>query len=143
MKESAPKSDGITASGIWLTFCVVMIFGAMAEYGIILFLMLRYSVTANRANVIPVATDGLGSVCQFRRPKVRGNEQTSPKCTTTIKDNQLEKYTLGTSKQSIKGQSGVEHWEYRNLDVISMMLFPVVFFTFVIIYVFVFCHNAE
>ena len=51
--SSMPNTNGICAIGIWMLACIIMVFSALIEYGIILFIMMKKqkSTTGNKCNM--------------------------------------------------------------------------------------------
>ena len=134
MKASSPKIDDMTALGIWMLACVVMVFGALAEYGIILFLMFRQSLHLKKlcGNSIKInSEENFEQIIQQSTEKKEISENFSK----NIKDNQSSVNFTDYRKDHFGHQHVDRPRAYRSLDLFSMKMFPTVFILFIVIYI--------
>jgi hypothetical protein len=131
----------MTGSEIWMMFCVIMVFGALAEYGIIIFLKFRKSTHLVNIRTSPAHKDQKN---KFDESTLRNNS-TEGDCTShtlrhILKDNHAGKKDLRSAKNVTTEKDHAKYGEYRRLDLFSLILFPSVFFCFVATYFIVFCY---
>ena len=141
LKTSAPQFQSMTVSGIWMMFCVIMVFSALAEYGIILFLKLRENM--HLVNIRPPLSITDRNI-KFDESTL-SNNSIGGKCASQtishiLEDNQEDKKVLQIAKNVTTKKDNAKYGEYRRLDLFSLILFPSVFFCFVTTYFVVFCY---
>ena len=92
---------------IWIIICIIMIFASLCEYALIL-------------------------VVKFKKPSLIGDIQ-KMKNAWQNKDNTLKQSKVAIEDQQNRNLNEANRIE-RKIDRISLMLFPLVFFVFVLIF---------
>ena len=133
MKASSPKSDGMTACGIWLMFCVVMVFGVLAEYGVILFLKLKKTLQVKNHSISPTQTIYMVDVDQARQES-REKKEVSEISRKSTNGTQSSENTANQKRDNSRRQLVVEFGVHKVLDLVSLILFPTTFSFFIIMY---------
>ena len=101
-----PQTSGISAIGIWMIACIIMVFGTLTEYGIILYIMIT---KPSYETLINQSTNSVGIIEAF----------------TNASQDQIQHHL---SKESSRLAL------LKKIDRISSIMFPMVFFSFIILY---------
>ena len=118
-----PNTNGVNAIGVWMISCIIMVFGALTEYGIIL------SVTSKKGYSEDSSGDNLNDLKSRTRGESRKNENTL-QCVCKVdkqtqrKDDTQRPNNTGVSKDKIM----------ERIDEISLIIFPTIFILFIIVY---------
>ena len=130
----------MTGSGIWMMFCIIMVFCALAEYGVILFLNLR-----NRMRLVNIrpALSHTGRDIKADESTLPNNsikeKRTSQSLSRILEDNHEDTKGVQGAKNITIKKDNAKYGEYRRIDLFSLILFPMVFFCFATTYFIVFC----
>ena len=101
-----PQTSGISAIGIWMIACVIMVFGTLTEYGVILYIMMIkpwYDTLINRS------TNSVGSIDDYNNYS---------------EDQTQHRISKETARLAL----------LKKIDCISAVMFPILFFSFCIVY---------
>ena len=135
--RSTPRSQGVNGLKIWMLGCTMMIIAALCEYGIILFMKFRSQYQPNCYLSMcgkETKTDVKENV---EHDKIQYENMMLEK---SLKFDETKK---GLFKQEITKKSCQNKLQWtdkglRRLDFISLIVFPIVFSTFIVLYWFSF-----
>ena len=129
-----PRSQGVNALKIWMLGCTMMIIAALSEYGIILFMKCK-----SQHNL-----KFLSSVTCVNKTKddIKESSKNDEKCYQNIvmleeKDSfnkTKHLFVQEIEKRRLINKTNRIDETLRKLDFISLILFPIVFVIFIIIY---------
>ena len=137
--SSMPNTSGVNAIGIWMMACIVMVFGALTEYGIILYIMFNTQRSAQITNYN-------GKHCNCKK------EDDDSKSGTTINgrtENEKE-FVISQNTAGYQKESGVNSNEenkqfnsygvmkdiaLQKIDSVSLFMVPTVFILFTVVYI--------
>lgn len=134
-----PNTNGVNGVEVWMVICIVMVFGALSEYGLLLYMMAYQLKTKNKH-------------------KDRLNDSKTNRIfvsmSTIRSQNRNEKDVGSANKESIQKQDDLSYQNHadnpatateiklndtmKKIDSISLFLFPLVFLSFIILYLLVF-----
>ena len=134
-----PNTNGVNAVGVWMISCIVMVFSALSEYGLLLYIMTYQRKTKNNDKEIlnssnknrifvPMAT--ISSLNRNEKDLVSENKESNQKQDDLNDQNHADNPPMATETK-LKNTMG-------KIDSISIFLFPLVFFSFIVVYLFVF-----
>ena len=132
-----PNTNGVNAVGVWLISCIIMVFGALSEYGVILYLMLKtFGNQPNSTNVRSVDILGDDEGCRYSTLE---NTKHKPKIATisidSIKRNGIDEQSfLKEVDKKSKVDIAFQNDKLRQIDSMALMIFPIVFFLFIVGY---------
>ena len=106
-----PNTSGIGAIGVWMLACIIMVFAALIEYGIILFLM-----TKKQNSSIQINGNVINTVSTF---DIDAKNSNAMKNGANVPDNDI-----------------IHDIILQRVDTISRFMFPVIFLAFVSVYSF-------
>ena len=134
VSRSAPESQGVKSIELWMVYCLCMVFAALSEYGIVLYVKFRKPTTTQKVS----HKTGI--------QKVWGND-------SRVGENIVNVNTMGSSHEASKaifkrhdakecdatqdanGKSlDTTVLLCKKIDTISLFLFPTAFFSFLAIY---------
>ena len=104
-----PNTSRISAMGIWMIGCKIMVFGALTEYGILLFLTI---MSKNTETPLDQKMSALGFEIKDRTHIEEGTKK------------HCRKIEINNTMLMTK------------LDSISLFMFPIIFIIFIVVYVF-------
>ena len=132
-------SASLNAVGIWMVSCIVMVFSALSEYGFLLYIMTYQLRTKNNSQ---------------DRLKDSKNNRIFASMGTIHSQNRREKGGLSENKESRQTEGDLSDQNHadnpsipneiklqnkmRKIDSASLFLFPLVFFSFIVVYLVVF-----
>ena len=105
-----PNITGVSAIGIWMLACIIMVFGALVEYGGILYLSTRKETNSNSTN---------------RTEKSVGSRENKI---------EVEEVTRHQKNHEMNREIFVE-----KVDSVSLVMFPIIFFVFISVYTIFLC----
>ena len=134
-----PNTNGVNAVGVWMVGCIIMVFSALTEYGILLYIM-TYKLKLQGNNCVCL-NDG-------------NDDRIFVPMSTISSKNRNKRGTVFMTKEMIQKNNGVTDQKrfktasianamkqenmMRKIDSVSLFLFPLVFFCFSVVYLVVF-----
>lgn len=128
-----PNTSGVNAIGIWMIACIVMVFGAITEYGIILY------ITFNKRT--------LAKIINNKATPCNHKDDCSKRGITTHGSTDNEKiFVVSQNTTGCKTEKRVQEDEQSNsndnthymklkmIDAVSLFMFPTAFLLFIVVY---------
>ena len=105
-----PDTSGVSAVGIWMIACIIMVVGALTEYGIILYITMRKTCS-----------------------KTPDNQSLNSIGFTNDNNNFAQDQNQYHNRKEISCRALL-----RKIDFVSLVTFPILFLSFVMVYFIVF-----
>ena len=134
-----PNTNGVNGVEVWMVICIVMVFSALSEYGLLLYIM-TYQLKTKKND-------------KESMNDIKNNRIFLP-VSATRSHNRNEKDVVSTNKESIQKQDDLREENHadnlpmatemklkntmRKIDSISLFLFPLVFLSLIFVYLIVF-----
>ena len=135
---SAPTAEGITAIGIWMLWCLIMVFAALCEFGMILWMKQRGMSYKH----IKQEKEGNHHSMKHSKKVSIGFNYTNPCYDGKVnqrlfevqpKERKKERQLQGVNCAATDDMSTL-YLKLQRIDSIALVIFPMVFFVFIIVY---------
>ena len=137
-QRAAPTSEGVNAIGIWMLTCVTMVFAALSEYGMILFIKFWYGTAiANNGFGRNVSEENKRKLFITKSSAIGIFEVKGVNSAQRGDSNVCENDDECTSKKATT-KFEFKHVDPKMIDSISLIVFPITFAVFVVSYCFAF-----
>ena len=131
--HEAPESQGVNSIEIWIISCVLMVFAALSEYGLLLFIKFRKSAPIQKDSHKPGIQNGFrddnGGKNNFNI-NTMGHSKGQRSAVFPLCDEK----DRNTSHHATTSDLDTTLLILRKIDYICLYLFPITFSLFVIIY---------
>ena len=127
INSTAPKSEGTNAIEIWILYCILMVFSALMEYGLILWIKF-YGYKKIVANCPPNENEHFCK-CKILHSTdhVGGNDWTRNEVGDILNNE------MSNSTNNVR-TTPIERFDVKTIDKVSIIIFPISFIVFNIVY---------
>ena len=140
--NDAPEAKGANATDTWMISCVLMVFAALSEYGIILFIKFKNVTAVGKGDHIPlnISNSKLNTRNDGMNQSFHGIKcsNCSVRIFATPRNLNIRKKQVDTAdpKDATKNLDTATDLLIRKLDLASLILFPIIFSVFITIYIY-------
>ena len=141
VNSSSKPRKGINAIEMWMLFCVVMVFAALTEYSLILMIKFMKGIPMQYLNHLKLDSNyvihnenALKNKNTMKKDTLVDGVQHSQTFDITKKKNGFIAEDITNASNEIKSTILF----LRKLDLLSLLIFPIIFFLFISIYLFIY-----
>ena len=137
VQDNAPLTKGVDPLEVWMICCNLMVFAALTEYGLILFVKFRKPMSSENKNTISGAQ---------KHARSGGDNMEKPNMNTGVSTVSSKLFAPRHQLKATEKDDGCAMYDkahcpdtiqmvVKKIDLFSLVVFPVAFFLFIIAYV--------
>ena len=144
VSSTSPVSKQLNSCEIWMLSCTLMVVSALCEFGIILIIRFKKFTPSLTNDVISDSTKKMGNNDSNTGIKSGGSAISEKSKHSPLTNNFISNHTQDHQPDNVGKQSLDDtHFFRMRIDYISLLIFPITFFIFVISYVFLFYYSLH